>query len=54
MPQSEFLSIPRDWDELRIPNLAQISLIKFYRILQNANLTDLSTLPYHLMIKADL
>ena len=39
IPPSELYPISRDWGELWIPHLAQISLIKFYWMLQNAKLT---------------
>ena len=37
--QSEFCPISGDWSKLGIPNLAQIFLIKYYWILQNASVT---------------
>ena len=36
---SEFCPICGDWCELRIPNLARNSLIKCYRMLENARVT---------------
>ena len=39
IPQSEFCPISRGWSELGIPNLARMSLIKSYWILQNARVT---------------
>ena len=36
---SEFCPISRDWGKLAIPNLAQMSLTKFYWKLQNARFT---------------
>ena len=36
---SEFCPICGDWCELRIPNLARTSLIKCYRMLENARVT---------------
>ena len=39
IPPSEFFPISGDWEKLEIPNLAQTSLIKCYRTLQNARVT---------------
>ena len=39
IPQSEFCPISGDWGKLRIPNLARMSLIKCYWMLQNARVT---------------
>ena len=39
IPPSEFCPISRDWGKLRIPNLAQMSLIKCYWMLENARVT---------------
>ena len=39
IPQSEFCPVSRDWDKSEIPNLAQMSLIKYYWMLQNARVT---------------
>ena len=39
IPHSEFCPISGDWGKLGIPNLAQMSLIKSYWILQNARVT---------------
>ena len=39
IPPSEFCPISGDWGELWIPNLAQMSLIKCYWMLQNARVT---------------
>ena len=39
IPLSEFCPISGDWDELGIPNLAQMSLPKSYWMLQNARVT---------------
>ena len=39
IPPSEFWPIYGDWDELGILNLAQISLIKCYCMLENARVT---------------
>ena len=39
IPLSEFCPISGDWDELGIPNLAQMSLMKSYWMLQNARVT---------------
>ena len=39
IPLSEFCPISGDWDELGIPNLAQMSLLKSYWMLQNARVT---------------
>ena len=39
IPPSDFCPISGDWGELGIPNLAWISLIKFYLMLQNARVT---------------
>ena len=39
IPPSEFCPISRDWGESEIPNLAQMSLIKCYWMLQNARVT---------------
>ena len=39
IPLSEFCPISRDCGELGIPNLAQMSLIKSYSILQNPRVT---------------
>ena len=36
IPQSELCLISGDWGKFGIPNLAQMSLIKCYRIGQNA------------------
>ena len=42
IPPSEFCPISGDWNELGISNLAWMSLIKFYWILQNARVTALT------------
>ena len=39
IPPSEFCPIPGDWDKLWIPNLAQMSLIECYWMLQNFRVT---------------
>ena len=39
IPPSEFCPISGDWGKLGIPNLARMSLIKCYRILQNTRVT---------------
>ena len=39
IPLSEFCPISGDWDELGILNLAQMSLMKSYWMLQNARVT---------------
>ena len=39
MPSSEFCPISEDWDKLEIPNLARMSLIKCYWMLQNTRIT---------------
>ena len=39
IPPSEFCPISGDWGELGIPNLARMSLIKCYWMLQNARVT---------------
>ena len=39
IPLSEFCPISGDWSKLRIPNLPRLSLIKFYWMLKNANVT---------------
>ena len=39
IPLSEFCPISRDWGKLEIPNLARMSLIQCYRMLQNAKVT---------------
>ena len=39
MPPSEFFSISRDWNELGIPNLERMSLIKCYWMLVNDRVT---------------
>ena len=39
IPPSEVWPISEDWDELWIPNSAQIFLIKYYWMLQNARVT---------------
>ena len=36
---SEFCQISGDWGKLEIPNLAQMSLMKCYRMLQNTKVT---------------
>ena len=41
IPPSEFCSKSGDWDELEIPNLAPIFLIKCYWMLQDARVTVL-------------
>ena len=38
-PPSESLPISGDWDKLGIPNLAGLSLMKSYRMLQNVMVT---------------
>ena len=38
-PSSEFCPISRDWGELGIPNLAGMSLMKRYKMLQNSRVT---------------
>ena len=42
IPPSEFCTVSGDWSELGIPNLARISLIKFYWILQIARVIALT------------
>ena len=42
IPISEFYPISEDWNELEIPNLAQMSLMKCYWLLQNSRVTTLS------------
>ena len=42
MPLYEFCTILGDWDELGIPNLARMSLIKCYLGLQNARVTTIT------------
>ena len=39
IPPSEFCTMFRDWDKLKIPNLARMPLIKCYWMLQNARVT---------------
>ena len=39
IPLSESCPISEDWDELAIPHLGQISLMKFYCMVQNARVT---------------
>ena len=39
MPPSGFFPISADWGELRIPNLARMSLIKCYWMVQNTRVT---------------
>ena len=39
IPQSEFCPISGDWSELGIPNLARMSLLKCYWMLQNVRVT---------------
>ena len=39
IPPSEFCPISGDWVELWIPNLARMSLIEFYWMLQNSRIT---------------
>ena len=39
MPRSEFCSISGDWGELKISQLVQMFLMKFYLVLQNARVT---------------
>ena len=39
IPPSEFCPISGDWGELGIPNLARMSLIKCYWMLQNSSVT---------------
>ena len=39
IPLSGFCSVSEDWDELQIPNLPRMSLIKYYWMLQNARVT---------------
>ena len=39
IPPSEFFPISGDWGELWIPNLARISLIECYWMLQNSSVT---------------
>ena len=46
IPPSEFFPISGDWRELRIPNLAQMCLIKCYCMLQNARVTVVPFLSY--------
>ena len=40
IPPSEFCPISGDWDKLWIPNLARMSLIECYWMLQNSRVTD--------------
>ena len=42
IPPSKFCPIPGDWGELWMPNLARLSLIKCYWVLQNARVTVLN------------
>ena len=42
IPPSEFCPISGDWGELGIPNLARMSLIKCYWMLQNSRVTAFS------------
>ena len=42
IPPSEFCLISEDWGKLDIPNLARMSLIKCYWMLQNARVTALT------------
>ena len=42
IPTSEFCPISGDWDKLGIPSLAEMSLMKFYWMLQNARVTALT------------
>ena len=42
IPPSKFCPISGDWSELAIPNLAQMSLMKCYWILQNARVQHLT------------
>ena len=42
IPLSEFCPISEDWGKLWIPNLARMSLIKCYWMLQNAGITALT------------
>ena len=42
IPPSKFCTILGDWDELGIPNLARMSLIKCYLVLQNARVTTIT------------
>ena len=39
IPPSEFCPISGDWNELEIPNVARMSLIKCYYIMQNPKVT---------------
>ena len=39
IPPSEFCPISRDWGKLEIPNLARMSLMQCYWMLQNARVT---------------
>ena len=51
IPRSEFSPISGDWGELWILNLAKMSLIKSYLILQNARVTALPGLQgYHFSV----
>ena len=44
IPSSEFCPISGDWDELWIPNLARMSLIECYWMLQNSRVTAFTVL----------
>ena len=44
IPSSEFCPISGDWGELGIPNLARMSLIKCYWMLQNSRVTAFTVL----------
>ena len=44
IPPSEFCPMSRDWGNLRIPNLTQMSLMKCYWILQNARITAVNVI----------
>ena len=46
IPPSEFFPISADWNELGIPKLARMSLIKCYWMLQNARVTAFTVLSF--------
>ena len=50
IPPSEFCPISGHWDELGIPNLARMTLMKCYYMLQNARVTAFTRLGLKLQV----
>ena len=54
LPPTEFCPISRDWGELGVPNVAGMSLLKSYWMIQNARVTAFTVselTPIHIGVK---